>query len=158
MNSSLPTRASMPPSPSSFELPARSAGRALCWSRSTDFLIEQGVAGQFNQMNVAMIGNKDVANLWRRGVESRRALDDDERVQFDFLVQSYMNIHHIVFDLGSKGFVDQRLFEATKMELAQYGDSQGFREALEGRAFWYSAEFGALLGLDRRAAKALGSD
>ncbi len=125
-------------------------------TRSTDFLVEQGVIAQFNQVNAQLVENREVANVFRRGNEDPGSLDPDERIQFDLLMQEYMNVHHMIFDLGSKGIISKRFLEATLQEIRMSRDLPGLQNAMRGRAFYYSPDFCALFGIEERSGHRLG--
>ena len=119
--------------------------------QSTDFLTEQAIALQFNQINGQVSANPEVARVWRVGLAHPETLEPDAYVQFHTLLTQYLNVHQSIFDLGRRGLVSPHRLESTVQEMTLHRDLPGMRAVLEGRAFYYDPDFCDLLGVDAAA-------
>lgn len=68
-------------------------------------------------LNLALIGNKQAAGVYRRGVENFTALDEDEKTQFFFFTGQYYQAFSNMYDLWRDGALPESAWHPIRKHL-----------------------------------------
>lgn len=82
------------------------------------------------EVNLAIAQEKETASVFRRGLESSDALDDDERMQLWMIVGQYANTWSVMYELHEDGMLPDKQWWAVRKDMLSVLTSQG------GRVFW----------------------
>jgi len=94
-----------------------------------------------NQINLEMVRDPVVADLWLRGSEDRSALDVNERWRFDALMLSLFHVFETLFFESQVGAGDQHLTAAEERSLLALFSSTGITEWWAANPYSFSDEF-----------------
>lgn len=82
------------------------------------------------EINMVIAQDKNTASVWRRGLESIEALDDDERMQFFMLVGQYANAWAVMFQLHRDSMLPDTQWLIVRNDILSILSSDG------GATFW----------------------
>lgn len=83
-----------------------------------------------SDINLLVAQDKTTASVWRRGLESPDALDDDELMQFWMLMGQYANAWMVMYQLHQDGMLPENQWSVVRKDILGILSSSG------GRAFW----------------------
>ena len=83
----------------------------------------------YGQLNLTVANSKDLASVFRRGVEGQD-LDEDEAVQYFFVMGQYLNTWSVLFDLHKERQLPNTQWTVVKKDIITLLSTSG------GRAFW----------------------
>tara|TARA_R110002096_G_scaffold57545_3_gene145925 strand:+ start:812 stop:1288 length:477 start_codon:yes stop_codon:yes gene_type:complete len=83
----------------------------------------------YGQMNLTVAQNKDLASVFRRGSQGLE-LDEDEAIQFFFLLGQFLNTWSVLFDLHAERHLPDSQWIAIRKDMIALLSTQG------GQAFW----------------------
>ena len=92
------------------------------------------------EVNLSIAQAKSTASVFRRGIDSPEALDDDEKMQFWMLIGQYSNTWSAMYELHRDGMLPESHWCVVRKDMFSVFSSKG------GMNFWKS--FGAH-GFDR---------
>lgn len=82
------------------------------------------------EINMVIAHDKSTASVWRRGLQSADALDDDETMQFFMLVGQYANAWAVMYQLHQDRMLPEDQWTIVRNDLSSILSSPG------GRHFW----------------------
>ncbi len=83
------------------------------------------------EINMVIAHDKATASVWRRGMASIDALDEDERMQFFMLVGQYANAWAVMYQLRRDGMLPEAQWLIVRNDIVSILSSAG------GDAFWH---------------------
>ena len=83
-----------------------------------------------SDINLLVAQDKTTASVWRRGLESPDALDDDELMQFWMLMGQYGNAWMVMYQLHQDGMLPDNQWSVVRNDILGILSSKG------GKAFW----------------------
>ena len=96
----------------------------------------ESVMTGFNDINIVMASDPAVAFLFARGSQNPSLLNDEEVVQFNFLVRCYANQWWKLFKLHERGSLPDSEWSLFASEAAQLFETRGFRSFRDGNALF----------------------
>jgi len=81
-------------------------------------------------INVGIGSSKQVASVWRRGLESIEKLDEDERMQFFMFVGQYANSWAVMYQLHQDRMLPDAQWQIIRNDIISILSSGG------GKTFW----------------------
>jgi hypothetical protein len=70
-----------------------------------------------SNLNLAVIENRDVASMLRRGNNDYNALDADEKTQYFFFIGQYYQVYSNMFDLWQNGSLPDSAWHAVRKDI-----------------------------------------
>ncbi len=101
----------------------------------------QTFTDSINQLNMEMIRDPVVADLWLRGKEGRSDLDPNERHRFDTLMLSFFHVFETLFYQSQVGAGDRHLAAAEERSLTTMLSTTGIGEWWLANPYSFSEEF-----------------
>ena len=89
------------------------------------------------EINMVIAQSKAAASVWRRGLASAEALDEDEKMQFFMLVGQYANAWSVMYQLHSDKMLPDNQWLIVRNDIVSILSSPG------GRQFWQNGGAGA---------------
>jgi hypothetical protein len=83
-----------------------------------------------SDINMSIAQDKQTASVWRRGLASSDALDDDEKMQFWMLVGQYGNAWSVLYQLYRDRMLPETQWKVVRNDLLSILSSAG------GNTFW----------------------
>ena len=99
------------------------------------------VTDSFNQINILIAGNADLADVWWRGFESFDDLNDKEKSRLNFLLLSVFRIYDSLYYQIKHGTGDEELWSTELETLDFVFSSQGHRQWWKQNHFGFSSGF-----------------
>ena len=99
------------------------------------------ITDSFNAINVKIVEDPATARLWHIGHSDQSRLNEDEQVQYAFLVLSYMRIFETLFYQREVGTMEERLFMTEEKTLRWTVEQPGFIEWWDVNPISLSIEF-----------------
>lgn len=100
-----------------------------------------GVTDSFNEINLALAGNADLARVFRLGNEAYEKLSEDEQYQFDFFMHATFRILDVIKFQSQHGTGDTTLWEFEKNSLDTMLAAPGVRKWWRKRPYNFSEDF-----------------
>ena len=94
-------------------------------SKSVDAATEDGVTTRFNDINMLVGANPELAALLTRGLDQPDTLTEGESVQFSFLWRCYMNQYFSLYQLHAKGVLSAQRWDHYSREAAMWVATPG---------------------------------
>lgn len=119
------------------------------------------ITDSFNALNVMLYSDPRVARIQRLGLAGLGNFDEDEALQFSWLLLANMRIFETLYYQYKTGTMEEQLYEAELRTLKWIASQPGFQAWWLANPISFSAEFRAFIdGLIREAkvAAELGSD
>jgi len=79
-------------------------------------------------LNMEVIGNKQVAGVIRRGLESYEALDEDEKLQFLMFVAQHYQTHSTVYELYQNKMLPESQWHPVRKDILTILATSGGRQ------------------------------
>lgn len=92
-------------------------------------------------LNISIIENKCIADLWVRGAADYTALDDVEKHQYRCVLFEWLNIHENIFAQHRLGLIDKQHFDAWIRDLQAFVKKQQLKDKWKDVSFAYSVDF-----------------
>ena len=99
------------------------------------------VSDSFNEFNLSIGRDPQVAHLFRRGSGDRDSLDADEQTQFDILMLAGFRIHETLFYQSQLGTAERLLLHAEQRSLRALFAQPGIRGWWQANPYSFSPEF-----------------
>jgi hypothetical protein len=87
-------------------------------SASVDASTEDGVTSGFNDINMVIASDVELARIFTTGMDNPNGLTDQEAVQFSFIFSSYVNQYNRLLVLYKKGTFPKERWNTYANELA----------------------------------------
>jgi hypothetical protein len=100
-----------------------------------------GVTDSFNEINLTVAGNADLARVFRTGNEAYEELSEDEQYQFDFFMHATFRILDVIKFQSQHGTGDMSLWEFEKNTLHTLLSGPGARKWWRKRPYNFSEDF-----------------
>ena len=100
-----------------------------------------GVTDSFNEINLAVAQNPDLARVWRLGNEAYEKLSEDERYQFSFFMHATFRILDVIKFQSQHGTGDMTLWGYEKKTLDTLLAAPGVRTWWRERPYNFSEDF-----------------
>ncbi len=108
--------------------------------RSTDFLIAQGLTGQYNQVNSLLVENPELGELLYMSGRKPDGLTTQDRDRLGYLMIQWFQIFDYVLDLGKQGIINDRWVAGVRFEMTRASRSELTRDFVARNAHWFSPE------------------
>jgi hypothetical protein len=79
-----------------------------------------GARSSFTEWRSLVIQDAAVASIWKRGNESLLLLNEEERIQMDFLLVDFFWAHATIWLQMLQGMADESLWEVSRSNVALY--------------------------------------
>jgi hypothetical protein len=112
--------------------------------RSTDFLIAQGLTGQYNQVNALLVANPELGELIYKSGREPDSLTPQDRDRLGYLMIQWFQIFDYVLALGKRGIVDDRWVRGVRFEMERARKSGASRDFVARNEHWFSPELLAM--------------
>ena len=99
------------------------------------------VTDSFNEINLAVAGNADLARVFRIGNETYEKLSEDEEYQYGFVMHSAFRILDVIKFQSQHGTGDTTLWEFEKKTLETILSTPGGRKWWRKRPYNFSEDF-----------------
>lgn len=86
-----------------------------------------GVADQFQQTNLALVREPQIAELLTRGLPDSSTLSDLDRVRFEGFLLSIFRTYEELYQLHRKGLADHELWDSREQSMMQWLSYPGVR-------------------------------
>ena len=100
-----------------------------------------GVTDSFNEINLAVAGNADLARVFRLGNEAYETLSEDEQYQFGFFMHATLRMLDVIKFQSQNGTGDMTLWEFEKNTLDTIFAAPGVRKWWRERPYNFSEDF-----------------
>jgi len=100
-----------------------------------------GVTDSFNELNLAIAGNSDLARVFKTGNYAYDELTDEEKYQYGFVMHSAFRILDVIYFQSEHGTGDKTLWEFEKRSLDTLLAAPGGRRWWKERPFTFSECF-----------------
>ena len=100
-----------------------------------------GITDSFNDLNIVVATNADVARIFEAGNRSYSTLTTEDQTQYSFLVHASIRVWDVLHYQSHHGTGDKTLWDAEKQSLEIMLRPQGAREWWRNRPFRFSAAF-----------------
>jgi len=97
-------------------------------TRSLRMASHRGVAGEFQQSNLAAIQDPQIAELLVRGLGDASSLSEVERLRFEGLLVSIFRTYEELFQLHRGGLADDELWESRERSMMRWLSFPGVRD------------------------------
>jgi hypothetical protein len=104
------------------------------------------ITDSFNALNVLVYTDPRVARLQRLGLAGLGNFDEDEALQFSWLVLANMRIFETLYYQYKTGTMEEQLYEAELRTLNWLANQPGFQAWWRANPISFSAEFRAFIG------------
>jgi hypothetical protein len=99
------------------------------------------ITDSFNALNVMVYGDPRVARIQRLGLAGLGNFDEDEALQFSWLVLANMRIFETLYYQYRTGTMEEQLYEAELRTLNWLASQPGFQAWWSANPISFSAEF-----------------
>jgi hypothetical protein len=99
------------------------------------------VTDSFNELNLTIAGNPDLARVFRLGNEAYEKLSQDEQYQYGFLIHSVFRIMDVIKFQSQHGTNDITLWEFEKKTIDMVLAGPGARKWWRERPYNFSQDF-----------------
>ena len=100
-----------------------------------------GVTDSFNEINLAVAKNPELARVWRLGNEAYEELSADERYQFGFFMHATFRVLDVIKFQSQQGTGDMTLWEFEKNTVNSILEGAGVRKWWRERPYNFSDDF-----------------
>jgi len=104
-----------------------------------------GVTDSFNELNLKVAGDPDLARVFRLGNEAYEELSEDEKYQYGFFMHSCFRIMDVINFQSQRGTGDKTLWEFEKKTIDTLLAGPGARKWWRARPYNFSEEFAAYI-------------
>jgi hypothetical protein len=119
------------------------------------------ITDSFNALNVMLYSDPRVARIQRLGLAGLGNFDEDEALQFSWLVLANMRIFETLYYQYKTGTMEEQLYEAELNTLNWLASQPGFQAWWSANPISFSTEFRTFIGgliREAKVAAELGSD
>ncbi len=114
--------------------------------RSTDFLIAQGLTGQYNQVNALLVEHPELGEVLYKSGRQPDSLTAQDRDRLGYLMIQWFQIFDYVLELGERGIIDDRWVRGVRFEMARASRSKESRDFVARNRHWFSPELLSIFG------------
>ena len=100
-----------------------------------------GVTDSFNQLNLTVAGNVDLARVFKTGNENYDSLSEEEKYQYGFFMHSAFRILDVIKFQSERGTGDTTLWEFENKTLHKLLEAPGGRRWWKERPYNFSEDF-----------------
>ena len=104
------------------------------------------ITDSFNALNVLVYSDPRVARIQRLGLAGLGNFDEDEALQFSWLVLANMRIFETLYYQYKTGTMEEQLYEAELRTLNWLASQPGFQAWWSANPISFSAEFRTFIG------------
>lgn len=108
--------------------------------RSTDFLIAQGLTGQYNQVNALLVENPELGELLYKSGSNPDSVTSRDRDRLGYLMIQWFLIFDYVLELGKRGIIEDRWVRGVRFEMERASQSSASRDFVSRNQHWFSPE------------------
>ena len=112
--------------------------------RSTDFLIAQGLTGQYNQVNTLLVENPELGELLYKSGRNPDSITSQERDRLGYLMIQWFLIFDYVLELGKREIIEDRWVKGVRFEMERASRSSESRDFVSRNRHWFSPELLAM--------------
>ena len=113
-------------------------------TRSTDFLIAQGLTGQYNQVNTLLVENPELGELLYKSARDSDSITSQERDRLGYLLIQWFLIFDYVLELGKREIIEDRWLRGVRFEMERASRSSESRDFVSRNRHWFSPELLAM--------------
>ena len=110
-------------------------------TRATQTASHHAITDSFNQVNIAIAQNAELAKIWVTGCTDRAALTDTEREQLDSLLRAVFHVFDSLFYSANSGTGERNLLQAEEKGFSHLMNLRGVYSWWKDNPYAFSPEF-----------------